>query len=740
VTPVAKSIAVAFVLLGQLFACKPRETASLVKSPDDTEIVPHAETLGAHPDWQLEGRLHRSGDPGAHSCLKIHGGVIAAITPAPCSGDGLLIRARGWIMPGLVDLHSHTQYNILPLWDKARGQFRNRFEWRNNFPAYKDAVRFNMTPITGQVNCAALRYAEIKALIGGTTTIQGAGAPLTCVEDFAVNNVEIAGELGRETSRAVSVLDTVDPFLIGAVVIPQILPRLENATWDSAVAAWRRDRGVDAWLAQFAGATRATRTLRAGLALALGIAESQVDIPETTEAISAQPTAQTVRRALASASVAVAVPESREATPAARLQLPQAIRGAPWNIPAARSVASVDALAAWIAEWLRLVSPDAEAELTRLGITQLGRDGILAFDGPTRMFVAGFEGRTRGESFALLQRDPESAYITHLAEGRGSDDPWNRSEFQWLERFGMLAPGMVMIHGVGLQETDVRAAAAARTAMVWSPFSNLLLYGETLDIPQLLKSGMTIAIGADWSPTGSKTVLGEMQMAKRYARFRNWDLSDAAIVDMATIAAGRALRRRGILGEIRVGAQADLLVVHSDDGETSDAALLTAGERDIELVIVRGQPLYGEPEHIRLAAQSFGDGSTPEDLPLRAADRERCDFTKSLRNVATGRAPRHATGFAGRGVDPLRLDTGARVEEEITRAMQEFAAGVHSGQLPGNAADLVSGIDPMFACSDAAYMARVDDFIPREITANALARRQSRANGGLTDDWSPLRR
>ena len=49
--------------------------------------------------------------------------------------------------------------------------------------------------------------------------------------------------------------------------------------------------------------------------------------------------------------------------------------------------------------------------------------------------------------------------------------------------------------------------------MVWSPMSNLLLYGGTADIAAALAAGVRIGIGSDWSPSGSKNLLGELKVA-----------------------------------------------------------------------------------------------------------------------------------------------------------------------------------------------------------------------------------
>ena len=56
--------------------------------------------------------------------------------------------------------------------------------------------------------------------------------------------------------------------------------------------------------------------------------------------------------------------------------------------------------------------------------------------------------------------------------------------------------------------------ADAGASMVWSPLSNLLLYGGTADVSLAKSAGVTIALGPDWSPSGSKNLLGELKLAR----------------------------------------------------------------------------------------------------------------------------------------------------------------------------------------------------------------------------------
>ncbi|MBT6325362.1 MAG: hypothetical protein HOJ35_05295, partial [Bdellovibrionales bacterium] len=94
------------------------------------------------------------------------------------------------IYPGLFDLHNHTKQNNLPLWDFAKGQFGNRFEWRK-LPKYKTSVSNNMNPWISSygsvVSCAAFRWSELQAMVLGTTFLQG---PSTCVKNFGIHHIE----------------------------------------------------------------------------------------------------------------------------------------------------------------------------------------------------------------------------------------------------------------------------------------------------------------------------------------------------------------------------------------------------------------------------------------------------------------------------------------------------------------------------------------------------------------------
>ena len=86
--------------------------------------------------------------------------------------------------------------------------------------------------------------------------------------------------------------------------------------------------------------------------------------------------------------------------------------------------------------------------------------------------------------------------------------------------------------------------------MVWSPFSNLWLYRATTDVVAASKGGVKVCLGADWGPSGSKNVLGELKVADLWnAKQFDRAFSDRELCEMVTANPGSTLgERRGANG------------------------------------------------------------------------------------------------------------------------------------------------------------------------------------------------
>ena len=208
----------------------------------------------------------------------------------------------------------------------------------------------------------------------------------------------------------------------------------------------------------------------------------------------------------------------------------------------------------------------------------------------------------------------------------------------------------MIVHGVALEPQDfaeMRAAPSIRAdrsgdglgaKLVWSPLSNLLLYGRTANVYDALAMNVLVSLGTDWSPSGSRNLLGELKIADialrdpailGLGRNRISSLSsnqrdhdsaedaerelDKLLVDMVTRNPAKAVRWYDQLGSIEPGKTADLFVitepvrprsVHRRGGNPGWSAvgippspyrsLIDATERDVRLVLVGGDPLVGD--------------------------------------------------------------------------------------------------------------------------------------------------
>jgi cytosine/adenosine deaminase-related metal-dependent hydrolase len=182
--------------------------------------------------------------------------------------------------------------------------------------------------------------------------------------------------------------------------------------------------------------------------------------------------------------------------------------------------------------------------------------------------------------------------LLHLSEG--TDDAARR-HFEALKPKSAqsgLAKSLAGIHCAALLPEHFAEMAAHQASMVWSPLSNLLLYGQTADVKAAKQSKVRIGIGPDWSPSGSKNLLGELKVARWYSQFKGGLFEDEQLVAMATRDAAAILGWQDALGTLEKGRRADLLVM---DGVTKDpyALLLEAAETDIRLVMINGVPRYG---------------------------------------------------------------------------------------------------------------------------------------------------
>jgi cytosine/adenosine deaminase-related metal-dependent hydrolase len=224
------------------------------------------------------------------------------------------------------------------------------------------------------------------------------------------------------------------------------------------------------------------------------------------------------------------------------------------------------------------------------------------------------------------------AYVIHVAEGV---DASALAEFGKLQTVStvdgcLVSPKLTLVHGVALGEPELGVMASSGASLVWSPQSNVFLYGagidlgKTANVPLAVARGINVALAPDWSIGGSQNLLDELRFADRVDNSVWGDvLTPKALAQMVTTNAARALGLGAVLGAIEAGKRADLVVIRGDRSRPYDA-LLTASPRDVELVFVNGRALYGDPPFAPLGAPAPGC----EALTLCGATKFACVATE----------------------------------------------------------------------------------------------------------------
>jgi hypothetical protein len=188
------------------------------------------------------------------------------------------------------------------------------------------------------------------------------------------------------------------------------------------------------------------------------------------------------------------------------------------------------------------------------------------------------------------------AYTPHVSEGI---DVEARNEFLCLTSSDnggseSLGSNTALIHGVGLLPADVQKMAAEGMKLIWSPRSNVSLYGDTAQVPMFVTMGVEVGMGTDWVPSGSMNMLRELRCADELNTI-HWGgfLSDHQLWRMGTIGGARTLALDDALGVLAPGRAGDIAVFEMGT-RSGYRAVLEAGAGDVALVLRSGEVLTGD--------------------------------------------------------------------------------------------------------------------------------------------------
>ncbi|MGD9611270.1 MAG: amidohydrolase family protein [Kiritimatiellia bacterium] len=218
---------------------------------------------------------------------------------------------------------------------------------------------------------------------------------------------------------------------------------------------------------------------------------------------------------------------------------------------------------------------------------------------PSRVYANIFPWWNRDEDIAAratlrakIAGGAVNASMIHLCEG---PDATSLAQFYTWSGWGLLDGTTAIIHGTPLGPTEFAQMAAVGAKLLWSPMSNMKLYGSTANVKAAKAAGVTVGLSPDWTPSGCFNMLEELGYA--------WELNTTIfsnaftareMADMVTINNAKCAGLDHRYGKIAIGYNAGLCVIEGDIADPY-MSLIRARPPQVLLTIVDGTPRYGEP-------------------------------------------------------------------------------------------------------------------------------------------------
>src|SRR5207253_373314 len=190
----------------------------------------------------------------------------------------------------------------------------------------------------------------------------------------------------------------------------------------------------------------------------------------------------------------------------------------------------------------------------------------------------------------------ETQVEASTAKERGSP-----SVISYLDSLGFLGPGVIIAHGVWVNDADMALLKSRGVAVSHNPESNMKLASGVAPVRAYLASGVAIGLGTDGAASNNDLDMFEaMRMASFLSKVANSDptaVSAKTAVQMATIGGARALGMEKQIGSIEPGKHADIIIVSMSAARQtpmydpiSHLVYVTRGD-DVQTTIVNGKVL-----------------------------------------------------------------------------------------------------------------------------------------------------
>ena len=194
----------------------------------------------------------------------------------------------------------------------------------------------------------------------------------------------------------------------------------------------------------------------------------------------------------------------------------------------------------------------------------------------------------------------------HLAETKWEVDEslkkHGKSPIALMDDLGVYDCGTIAAHCVWVSPEDIAILAAKKVRVVHNPSSNMKLASGSSPVHEMLKAGVTVALGTDGATSNNNLdMLEEIRLASFLQKLSTMDptaLPARQALQLATQYGAAAIGQADVLGSIEPGFKADLAIYDTTAPhwhprhDLSSLLAYAANSADVSYTLVDGRVLY----------------------------------------------------------------------------------------------------------------------------------------------------
>ena len=168
---------------------------------------------------------------------------------------------------------------------------------------------------------------------------------------------------------------------------------------------------------------------------------------------------------------------------------------------------------------------------------------------------------------AWLAKELNIRVHSHAAENKQQTErlaQYGGREIHYLDSMGAVGPELVLAHCVWLTPEEQAILAQNNTHVAHCPSANLKLASGVAPVPEMMASGVDVALGADGAPCNNNLdIFTEMRLAALIHKPRRGPKSMPAetVLEMATLGGAHAIGLEAQVGSLETGKRADITLI-----------------------------------------------------------------------------------------------------------------------------------------------------------------------------------